>query len=188
MNESQTKAASAFEQKLRRLYFIRFAFAVVWALLLVAAAGNPGPSLTILLIAYPLFDAAAVFWQLRADGSGHGGKTSEWANVGASLIVAIALGITSTISISAALVVWGAWAIAAGIPQLLTAIRHRRSGGQVAQILSGGLSVFAGGAFLAQGLQGAGDIVGIGGYAILGGVFFLVSAVRLGAVLRGRAS
>ncbi|NYG58663.1 hypothetical protein BJ980_001586 [Nocardioides daedukensis] len=54
----------------------------------------------------------------------------------------------------------------------------------MAQTLSGGISVLAGGAFLGQGLQDADNIAGVGGYAILGGIFFLTSAIRLSVVLR----
>lgn len=45
-------------------------------------------------------------------------------------------------------------------------------------------SLFARSAFLPQGLQGADTIIGTAGYASLGAVFFLASAIRLTAVLR----
>ncbi|WP_146605681.1 hypothetical protein [Micromonospora craterilacus] len=90
-------------------------------------------------------------------------------------------------SITAALGVWGAWAVGSGIPQLIAAVRQRRSGGQVPQILSGGISVLAGAGFLAQAFQGAGNIAGVGGYATLGGIFFLISAIRLSILLRKAA-
>lgn len=175
-------------ETLRRLYFIRFAFAVLWAGLLLSVSATAGPLLTTLLIVYPLFDAGAVLWQLRAGSDPRRAKVTEWINVVVSVIVAVALGVASTVSIATALAVWGAWAIGSGIPQLITAIRNRRSGGQVAQMLSGGISVLAGGAFLTQGLRGADDIAGAGGYAILGGIFFLISAIRLSLVLRRKAA
>jgi uncharacterized membrane protein HdeD (DUF308 family) len=170
---------STFGSALRRLYIIRFAFAIVWAGLLFATSTTEGALLTGLLVIYPLFDAGAVLWQLRAERNTQRSNVTEWINVAVSVIVAIALGIAATVSIAAALAVWGGWAIGSGIPQLITAIRNRRSGGQVPQMLSGGISVLAGGAFLAQGLQGADNIAGVGGYAILGGVFFLISAIVL---------
>ena len=185
---SETVTSPTLGSALRRLYFIRFAFTLVWAALLFATGGAAGPFLTVLLIIYPLFDAAAVYWQLRAERDTRRVKVSEWINVVVSVIVAIALGWASTVSNSAVLIVWGLWAIGAGIPQLITAIRNRRSGGQVPQMLSGGISVFAGGAFLFQGLQGAGAIMGVAGYTLLGAVFFLVSSIRLSALLRKRAN
>ena len=184
---SASTSTSTFSAALRRLYFIRFAFAIVWAALMFATSTMAGPILTILLIVYPLFDAAAVLWQLRANPDAQRSKAAEWVNVVVSVIVAIALGVASTISIAAALAVWGVWAIGAGIPQLIAAIRNRRSGGQVPQMLSGGISVFAGSAFLLQGLQGAGNIAGVAGHAILGAIFFLVSAIRLSTILRKKA-
>ena len=181
---SASASTSAFGASLRRLYFIRFAFAVIWAGLVFATATTAGPVLTVLLVVYPLFDAGAVLWQIRMNPDSQRSKAAEWINVVVSVIVAIALGVASTISVSAALAVWGVWAIGAGIPQLIAAIRNRRSGGQVPQMLSGGISVFAGSAFFVQGVQGAGTITGVAGYAVLGAIFFLVSAIRLSIALR----
>ncbi|WP_226962073.1 MULTISPECIES: hypothetical protein [Streptomyces] len=179
---SPSSSSSAFGEALRRLYFVRFAFAIVWAALLVPNSDTDGPLLTTLLVVYPLFDAAAVLWQLHARPEARRPEVTEWINVAVSALVAVALGVASTMSIAAALGVWGAWAIGSGIPQLVTAVRNRRSGGQVPQMLSGGISVLAGSAFLAQGLDGADDIAGVAGYAVLGGVFFLVSAIHLSIV------
>ncbi|RAY14579.1 hypothetical protein DPM19_12460 [Actinomadura craniellae] len=181
---STSSSPAPFSAALRRLYFVRFAFAAVWAALLFPASTTEGPLLTALLVSYPLFDAAAVFWQLRSKQRAPGAQVAERINVVVSVVVAIALGWASTVSIAAALAVWGAWAVGSGIPQLLAAVRQRRSGGQVPQMLSGGMSALAGAAFLAQGLRGADDIAGVGGYALLGGIFFLISAIRLSVLLR----
>lgn len=184
MTQSDSRALAPFSAVLRRLYLTRFAFAVVWAVLLFLTASSAGPLLTALLVIYPLFDAAAVLSQVRSQQRAPGSRTAEWINIAVSAVVAVALGWASTVSIAAALAVWGVWAVGAGIPQLVAALRQRRSGGQVPQILSGGLSVVAGLAFLAQGLQGAGAIGGVGGYALVGGIFFLISALRLNSLLR----
>ena len=188
MTTAETTSSSTFSKALRRLYFIRFAFAVIWAGILLATSSMAGPLLTVLLIVYPLFDAAAVFWQLRAESESQRSKLAEWINVAVSVLMAVVLGVASTVSIAAALTVWGVWAVGSGIPQLITALRNRGSGGQIPQMLSGGISVLAGGGFLTQGLQGAGNIAGVGGYATLGAVFFLISAIRLSIVLRKTAS
>ena len=180
-------APSAWAQTLRQLYVVRFVFALAWAVLLWTTATTVGPWLTPLLVVYPLFDAAAVAWQLRTDDS-HEATMSQRLNVVVSVLVAIALGWASTVSIAAALIVWGAWAVGAGIPQLLTAIRNRRTGGQVPQMLSGGISVLAGLAFLTQGIRGAENIGMVGDYATVGGVFFLISAIRLSLMLRKPAA
>jgi len=185
---AQTTPSSTFAAALRRLYIVRFIFALAWAGLLFLASPATGPVVTILLIVYPLFDAAAVLWQLLRGRDAPRGRGAEWANVAVSTVVAVAVGIASAVSIPAALAIWGLWAIGSGIPQLIAALRNRRSGGQVPQMLSGGISVLAGVAFLAQGLQGSGAIGGVGGYAVLGGIFFLVSAIRLSILLRKNAA
>ena len=64
---------------------------------------------------------------------------------------------------ASALTVWGVWAIGAGLSQLITAIR------------------------VAQGLQGSGMLTGVAGYALLGAVFFLISAIRISRLLRTEA-
>ncbi|WP_051172563.1 hypothetical protein [Microbacterium indicum] len=174
-----------FAAALRRLYAVRFVFAIAWAAVVLAAAPT-GAFLTILLVIYPLFDAGSVLWQLRAAPARS--SASEWINVAVSVAVAVALGVASTVSIPAVLVVWGIWAIGSGIPQLVTAIRNRASGGQVAQMLSGGISVFAGAGFVLQGIQGASSVAGPAGYAAIGGIFFLVSAIRLSVLLRRTAA
>ncbi|MGN6127979.1 MAG: hypothetical protein ACTHON_15565 [Humibacter sp.] len=184
---TDTAMAVTYGRSLRKLYFIRFVFAIIWVAIMfatVATSSEPSVLLTVFLVIYPLFDAGAVLWQLRADPDKGRSKASEWISVVVSVAIAIAIGIASSISVPAALAVWGVWAIIAGVPQLITAIRNFRDGGQVAQILSGGISVFAGLGFLFQGLQGNGMLTGAAGYATLGAIFFLVSAIRLSVKLR----
>ena len=183
--------ALTYARSLRKLYFIRFVFAIVWVGIMFATAAKatePSVLLTVLLVIYPLFDAGAVLWQLRADPDKERSKVAEWFNVVVSVVIAVALGISSSIAIPAALAVWGVWAIAAGAPQLVAAIRNRRNGGQVAQMLSGGISLFAGAAFLFQGLQGNGMISGAAGYAGLGALFFLISAILLSITLKKQSA
>jgi hypothetical protein len=47
-------------------------------------------------------------------------------------------------------------------------------------IISGGLPVLVGGSFIAAAGAGNPTLAGAAGYAVAGGVFFLVSALRLG--------
>lgn len=186
-SDVRSTTATAYSRSLRKLYVVRFIFAAFWVGIMFATAANPtdpSPLLTVLLVIYPVFDAGAVLWQLRADTDKQRSKAAEWLNVVVSIAIAIALGVSSSIAIPAALAVWGVWAIVAGVPQLIAAIRNRSNGGQVAQMLSGGISVFAGAGFLLQGLQGNGMISGVAGYASLGAIFFLISAIRLSAKLK----
>jgi uncharacterized membrane protein HdeD (DUF308 family) len=180
-------ASGSVGPALRRLYFVRFAIAIVWAIALFATATHASPLLTVLLIVYPLVDAVSVIVQIRSEGPKQSPRVAEGINVALSVLAAIGLGIASSFSISAALVVWGIWAIVAGILQLVTAVLRLRTGGQVPLIVSGAISVLAGFGFLFQGIGGASSATGPAGYAVLGGIFFLISAIRLSIILRRAA-
>ena len=92
----------------------------------------------------------------------------------------IGLAIAATSGIPAVLRDWGVWAISAGLVQLLVGVSRRRMGGQWAMIASGGISTLAGASFFGQAGQADPALGALAGYAFLGGVFFLVSALRLG--------
>jgi len=184
MTTATPVSAPPLARTLHRLYLARFGFAVVWALLLALVAPHAAAVLTALLVLYPLVDAVSVVVELRAPGSGPGARASGIANVVLSTLAAVALGWASTASVGAVLGVWGVWAVASGATQLLTALSRRRTGGQWPVAASGGLSVLVGFAFLAQGLQGATSAASLAGYAVVGGVLFLVSALRLARTAR----
>lgn len=172
-----------FSASLRKLYFIRFGFALVWSALLFTLGGSGGVILTVLLVVYPLVDALAVLWQLRSEGREQASRVPELINVVVSLVAAVALGWVSTVSVGGVLLVWGLWAITSGAVQLIAALLRRSLGGQVPLIVSGAISVLAGISFAASSAQ-ATSAVGIGGYTLLGGVLFLVAAIRLSALAR----
>lgn len=75
--------------------------------------------------------------------------------------------------------VWGAWAVVSGLIQLFVGVARWSMGGQWAMILSGGISVLAGGSFIRGASQDDPSLTALAGYATLGGIFFLVSAIRL---------
>jgi uncharacterized membrane protein HdeD (DUF308 family) len=95
-------------------------------------------------------------------------------------VAAVGLVFAATSGIPATLRVWGVWAVLAGAVQLAVALRRRGLGGQWPMILSGGISVLAGASFVAMASQDAPSLTNLAGYAAIGGVFFLVSAIRLG--------
>jgi uncharacterized membrane protein HdeD (DUF308 family) len=164
---------------LRRLYFIRFAFALVWAGLLVAAASTVNPLSVTLLVLYPVFDVAAAVVDARSSRSTKP-VSGLYVNIAISLLAAAGLAIAITSGIPGILRVWGAWAIASGLIQLVVGLSRRKLGGQWPMIISGAISTAAGTSFILQaGQQGAG-LSTLAGYATLGGIFFLVSALRLG--------
>ncbi|AWB93114.1 hypothetical protein [Aeromicrobium chenweiae] len=163
---------------LRKLYFVRFGFAIIWAALILSVGSDIDPLTGTLLVLYPLFDVGAAIVDLRASRATRP-AAGLYLNIALSTATAIGLGFAAASGEPAVLRVWGAWAITAGIVQLIVAVNRRRLGGQVPQILSGGISVLAGGSFVAAASADDPSLTNIGGYAVLGGIFFLVSALRL---------
>ncbi|CAM4048043.1 hypothetical protein KIPE111705_38025 [Kibdelosporangium persicum] len=170
---------SAVAASLRRLYFVRFAFAVVWAALVVATASSFGPLTVALLVLYPLFDVAAAIVDARSSKA-TGSALGLYVNIGVSLLAAVGIGIAASAGIPGVLRVWGLWAIVSGVVQLVVGVSRRKLGGQWAMILSGGISTLAGTSFILQAGQPGASLTNVAGYAVLGGIFFLVSALRLG--------
>lgn len=171
---------------LRNLYFVRFGFAIVWAILLMPIAKSINPGVVALVIIYPLFDVAAAIIDYRSSGSSRP-RAPLYINMALSLLTAIGLAVVVGSGIPDVLRVWGGWAITAGIVQLIVAVLRWRLGGQFAVILSGGISVLAGIGFVVMAGGSNPALTGVGGYAILGGIFFLVSAIRLHFVVRKAA-
>ncbi|MFF7967827.1 hypothetical protein ACFZC3_21045 [Streptomyces sp. NPDC007903] len=167
---------------LRRLYFLRFAFATVWAVLVFATAHTLSPLSATLLVIYPVFDVACAVVDIRSAKANRGPVRGLYANVTLSTLTAAGLVAAATSGVPAVLRVWGAWAITAGVVQLTVGALRRRRGmaGQWPMILSGAISTLAGTSFIAQAGKASASLSALAGYAFLGGVFFLVSALRLG--------
>jgi uncharacterized membrane protein HdeD (DUF308 family) len=162
---------------LRRLYFARSGFAVVWALVMFAIARDLNPLTGTLLVLYPLVDVVAAVIDARASRT-TGSPVLLYLNMAVSTIAAVGLAVAS--DIPAVLRVWGAWAILAGLIQLIVGVTRREMGGQWPMIISGGISVLAGGSFVAAAAADHPVLTNAIGYAIPGAVFFLIAAVRLG--------
>ncbi|MEV6631695.1 hypothetical protein AB0M54_13190 [Actinoplanes sp. NPDC051470] len=88
------------------------------------------------------------------------------------------------VDVPADLLVWGVWAVVAGVIQLAVGLSRRRLGGQWAMIVSGAGSVLAGSGFAIMSGQNGAGLTNLAGYAVVGGVFFLISALRLGRAAR----
>ncbi|RRS01550.1 hypothetical protein [Glycomyces terrestris] len=178
MTADLTARPTGLATALRNLYYVRFGFAAAWAGLLATTGAELGPLAVTLLVVYPLFDVAAAVVDFRSSREDRP-AAGLYANMALSLLAAAGLAAAATAGLPAVLRVWGAWAITAGIVQLAVAIGRRRLGGQWPQILSGGLSTVAGTAFILQAGTDAASLTSLAGYAAVGGVFFLVSALRL---------
>ncbi|MFE1879991.1 hypothetical protein [Streptomyces diastatochromogenes] len=163
---------------LRRLYVIRFVFAAAWAALLLVSGSELTLGTKLLLFLYPAFDVAAAVVDARSARAA-GPVKGLYANMAASALAAVGVGVASTSGVADVLRVWGAWAVVSGLIQLLVGVARRPMGGQWAMILSGGISVLAGATFIRSATQDDPSLTTLAGYATLGGIFFLVSAIRL---------
>lgn len=172
---------------LRKLYFLRFGFAAVWAALLFATADTLGPLSVTLLVLYPLFDVVAAIVDLRSAKTNDGTAPALFVNIAISSLAAVGLAVAVASGIPAVLKVWGAWAITSGIVQLVAGALRRKLGGQWAMIISGTISAFAGASFFAQAGSDNPALGNLAGYAFLGGIFFLISAFRLSRATHHRA-
>lgn len=179
-------AVTSAAMALRNLYYVRFAFAAIWAVLVFALGRTIDPATIVLLVIYPLFDVAAAVIDFRTSGAARP-SLPLYLNMALSLLTAVGLAFAVTSGIPAVLRVWGVWAITAGVVQVIVAIRRYRLGGQWAMILSGGISVLAGTSFVVMAGGPNASLSTVAGYATLGGIFFLISAIRLHRLVsRGR--
>ena len=168
------------EQWLKLYYFIRAAFSVAWVVAAFAVGPSSAAIAGALLVLYPAWDAAANFVDALRSG-GLAQNRTQALNVLVSLVTTVAVLVALQMSMNRVLGVFGAWAILSGLLQLGTAIRRWRSfGAQWAMVLSGGQSALAGGFFIFQATTPMSPtIANVAGYAAVGAIYFLVSAVWL---------
>jgi hypothetical protein len=169
---------TASAASLRHVHLARAAFALVWAAVFAATGAELGALATTLLVLYPAVDAAAGVLDLRSSRARGERAGAAVATVVVSGLAAVGLAVAAADDGTAVLRVWGTWAVVSGIAQLVGALQRRGLRGQRFLVASGGLSVLAGASFVLS-AGGATSLTGLAGYAALGGVFFLVSALRL---------
>ncbi len=167
-------------QWLKQYYFLRAAFSIVWVIAAFAIAPSSAVIAATLLVAYPAWDAAANHLDALRSGGLNQSRT-QGLNVLVSLATAIAVILALQVSMNWVLGIFGAWAILSGLLQLGTAVRRwKLFGAQWAMALSGGQSALAGGFFIFQAtMPAAPSIANVAGYAAVGALYFLVSAVWL---------
>ncbi|HWC24271.1 MAG TPA: hypothetical protein VG502_18400 [Flexivirga sp.] len=177
-NPAIDDASAADSTGLRNLYLVRFGFAVLWAVLFAISASTINVASVILLLVYPLFDVAAAVVDVRSSDAARLAAPLR-INMALSALATVGLAVAAGSGFPAVLRVWGAWAITAGVVQLVVALGRRRMGGQWAMIASGAISAVAGTTFVIQAGRPDPSLASLAGYATLGGIFFLVSALRL---------
>jgi uncharacterized membrane protein HdeD (DUF308 family) len=182
-------AAATATGNLTRYYLIRAIVAAVWVAAAVAVGRSNAAAAALLLVSYPAWDALANWFDARGSG-GLRTNPAQAFNIAVSLVAAIAVVVALRLSMNVVLAVFGIWAIAAGLAQLITGVRRWRTfGAQWAMILSGAQSMLAGVFFVAQAsLAKIPTIVDVAPYAAFGAFYFLVSAVLLMFANRRRAT
>ncbi|MCK1621060.1 DUF308 domain-containing protein [Bradyrhizobium sp. 159] len=161
-------------------YLARAIVAAAWAAAAVAIGGANTVAAALLLVSYPAWDAFATWFDARNSGGLRANQTQA-LNVAVSLVAALAVAVGLQLSMHVVLAVFGIWATAAGLAQLVTGVRRWRTfGAQWAMILSGAQSMLAGVFFVAQSsLAKVPTILDVAPYAAFGAFYFLVSAALL---------
>ncbi|QOZ77573.1 DUF308 domain-containing protein [Bradyrhizobium sp. CCBAU 53351] len=167
-------------QWLKQYYFLRAACSLAWVIAAFTIAPPSAVIAATLLVAYPAWDAAANYLDALCSGGLNQNRTQA-LNVLVSLATTIAVVLALRVSMNWVLGIFGVWAILSGLLQLGTAVRRwKRFGAQWAMALSGGQSALAGGFFIFQAtMPAAPSIANVAGYAAVGALYFLVSAVWL---------
>lgn len=174
---------------LKRYYFLRAFVSAAW----VAAAFTVGAANPLaggaLLVLYPAWDAVANARDAAANG-GFRANLPQAFNTAVSTLVAAGVLAALNLDPRLVLVLFGVWAILAGVLQLAAGVRRWRTfGAQWAMVLSGAQSALAGGHFLskAPGPLPASLAPIIAPYAAFGAFYFLISAILLTLKTRRRA-
>jgi uncharacterized membrane protein HdeD (DUF308 family) len=178
-------ASARTAQSLRTLYFVRAAFSVVWVALVFALASTvttgtkPSVAAIVLLTIYPLWDAVATMFDIRATPSATT-HLPQYLNIAIGVVAAVGVLIASLSSLTPALIVFGVWASVSGAVQLFLGLRRRKPvGGQWPMIISGGLSVLAGISFIASSGAPKTGLTMLAGYSLFGAFWYLVGAILL---------
>jgi len=165
---------------LKVYYYLRFAVSAIWVALAFTVAKALPPLATVMLVAYPTWDALANYLDASRSG-GLARNMSQLLNFVVSMLTAVAVAATIPHGMHAVLQIFGAWAVLSGLFQLITGVRRWKSyGAQWAMILSGAQSGLAGAHMLSQAAGTAPvSITDIAPYAAFGALYFLISAVSL---------
>lgn len=165
---------------LKRYYFTRAGFSIVWVGAVCGLADGPVAVLAALLLVYPAWDAVANIVDARRNGGIRSNPTQAF-NAAVSVVTTIAVAIALSQSMNAVLAVFGVWAAMSGILQLATGARRWKSyGAQWPMIVSGIQSAMAGIKFLVESNSpDVPTITTIAPYAAFGAFYFLIAAVWL---------
>jgi uncharacterized membrane protein HdeD (DUF308 family) len=176
---------SGMSSALRNLYLFRVAFSAVWVALVTLAGSSTHSGDTVsllaglLLVVYPISDAAATVVDLRTDTTAQS-RLPQHINAATSTAAAVTIAIGASVSLATAMNTFAVWAIISGAIQL--AVGARRLGqlaGQWPMIISGAGSIFAGTTFIDWNRSPASALHALAQYSIGGTIWYLLTALWL---------
>jgi len=164
---------------LRNFYFLRAGVAFAWIAAVLLSSPGPAALAGTLMVLYPTWDALANVMDARRSG-GLRANPGQTFNALASAVTAVAMAIAFALHGNAGgVLVFGAWALFAGLFQFAVGIRRRKLGGQVFMMISGAQSALAGVFFVVQSFGTAPTLAQLAPYAGFGGLYFLLSGLWL---------
>lgn len=167
-------------RSLRKLYFTRVAFSVLWITLVVTLGKANSGCAAFLFVIYPVWDAIATLIDINANPPS-ANKIPQYVNIVIGILTAIAVMVALQSGIAAALTVFGVWACLTGLIQFLLGLRRRkRFEGQWPMIISGAQSLLAGVFIISQAHLPKQGVVSLAGYSAFGAFYFVLAAIRLG--------
>ncbi|HEY9001887.1 MAG TPA: DUF308 domain-containing protein [Mucilaginibacter sp.] len=185
INTTNSATTVQTARSLRRLYFTRTVFSVIWIILISVFVKTNNSIADILFIIYPAWDVIATFLDIKANPPSVS-KTPQYVNAVIGTLTTIGVVLALQKGVSVALMVFGAWAIITGLIQLILGLRRRKEmGGQWPMIISGGQSMLAGIAFIAMAKSPTMGISSLAGYSAFGAFYFLLAAIRLSKSIKG---
>ncbi len=111
--------------------FVRTAFQVFWAGSVLATALTQPAFAAALLIVYPLWDVACTVYDLRTSALDGSTRTSQTTNAVLGTAAAFGIALTTFSQPAYAIGIFGAWALGAGLLQLVAGLfRRKQMGGQ----------------------------------------------------------
>lgn len=127
----------------------------------------------------PAWDALANVIDAQRSG-GLQVNPGQQFNALTSIVTAVCMAVAFALRGNAGgVLVFGVWALLAGLFQLVVGIRRRKLGGQAFMMISGAQSALAGVFFAAKSFGTAPTIAQLAPYAAFGGLYFLLSALWL---------
>lgn len=164
---------------LRNFYFLRALAAFAWVALASLSSSASRLVVGALLVLYPAWDAVANVIDARRSG-GWPANPGQKFNALTSIVIAVCMAVLFTLRGNAGgVLVFGVWALLAGLFQLAVGIRRRKLGGQAFMMISGAQSALAGVVFSIQAFGATPGIAQLAPYAAFGGFYFLLSALWL---------